>query len=367
MKRLLLFPLALVLVALVCLIPEPAKSDQSFSKVADDVNQKLVKLFGAGGIRGLPSYGTGVLISKDGLILTVNSHILDTRDLRVHMYDGTRYHADVIAREPELDIALCQIKTGIKGDRKIEVEHYFDPAKAAKLSVLDNGTGVLAFSNQFQIATRDEPMSVQRGVIAAHSKLVGRIGVFQASYRGDVYVIDAITNNPGAGGGVIVTRKGELVGLIGKELRNELTNTWINYAVPLTATIEAVDKGGKKVKVSMMDVIKAGAKYKPLPPRPKVEMLAYHGLVLVPNVVDRTPPYVEEVDPGSPAEKAKLKPDDLIVYVDGIPTPDINTFNQVLATYGPGTEIKLEVQRGDNLETVPLKLEKPKEKPKEMK
>src|SRR5262249_29433546 len=363
-KRLFVLPMLLAVAALFALMPEPARTDQSFSKVADEVNQKLVKLFGAGGIRGLPSYGTGVLISKDGYILTVNSHILDTRDLRVHTYDGTKYHADVIVREPELDIALCKINRG-KGPtaRKIDIEHYFDPAKAAKMPVLESGTGVLAFSNQFQIATRDEPVSVQRGVIAAHSKLLGRVGIFQAAYRGDVYVIDAITNNPGAGGGVIVTRKGELIGLIGKELRNELTNTWINYAVPFNTVIDGTDEEGNKVKISIMDVVTKKDKYRPVKPRAILENVSYHGIVLVPNVVERTPPYVEEVEPGSPAEAAKLKPDDLIVYVDGIPVPDINTFNQMMATYAPG-EVKLEVQRGDKLETVPLKLVKPKDTPK---
>src|SRR5262245_53300350 len=98
-KKLHLLPAALA-VAVLCFLPQPpARSDESFAKVADNVNNKLVKLFGAGGIRGLASYGTGVLISKDGYILTVNSHILDTTDLRVHMYDGTRYHAAVVARE----------------------------------------------------------------------------------------------------------------------------------------------------------------------------------------------------------------------------------------------------------------------------
>ena len=138
---------------------------------------------------------------------------------------------------------------------------------AAKMPVLEPGTNVLAFSNQFQIATRDEPMSIQRGVIAAHSKLVGRIGVFEASYRGNVYVIDAITNNPGAGGGVITTRKGELIAMIGKELRNELTNTWINYAIPFNATVEVPDKDGKKVTTSILKLVTEKEKYKPLPDR----------------------------------------------------------------------------------------------------
>jgi serine protease Do len=361
MKRLHLLAVVLALGALMLLGATPARTDQSFAKVADEVNMKLVKLFGAGGFRGLASYGTGVLISPDGYILTVNSHILDTRDLRVHMYDGTRYHAKVIAREPQLDVALVKID---QGQRKVEIEHYYDPMVAAKRPIQEPGTGILAFSNQFQIATRDEPMSIQRGVIAAFAKLAGRIGVFEAAYHGDVYVVDAITNNPGAGGGVITTRKGELLGMIGKELRNELTNTWINYAIPLTASVEVPDKDGKKVRVSVMDIIVKKDKYKALDPRKKLEVRAYHGIVLVPNVVERTPPYIEEVIPDSPADKAKLKPDDLIVYIDGLPVPDINTFNNILATYAPNQEPKLEVQRGDKLTTVPLKLARLPEKKK---
>src|SRR5262249_49184590 len=151
-----------------------------------------------------------------------------------HTADGFRYHAKVIAIEPELDVALIKI-----GDAKNPVAgmKYFDVFEAARRPLADPGTGILAFSNLFQIATRDEPVSVQQGVVASYAQLHGKIGIFDAPYTGQVYVVDAITNNPGAGGGVITTRKGELLGLIGKELRNELTNTWINYAVPIGAKI----------------------------------------------------------------------------------------------------------------------------------
>src|SRR5438270_12682735 len=224
-----------------------ARAEGSFAGVTEAVNKKLVKLFGAGGLRGLPAYGTGIVVSRDGYILTVYSHILDTSDLRVHMYDGTRYHAKVAAIEPELDVALVKID---KKDLDLKEDEYFDVAEAAKRPPAEAGTGVLAFSNQFEIATRDEPLSVQRGVVASYSKLYGRLGIFEATYRGDVYVIDAITNNPGAGGGVITTRRGELLAMIGKELRNELTNNWINYAIPFNASVEVPDKEGKKVQVS---------------------------------------------------------------------------------------------------------------------
>jgi serine protease Do len=336
----------------------PVRAEESFAKTSEKVNPKLVKLFGAGGIHGLASYGSGFLVSPDGYILTVNSHILDTRDLRVHLYDGTRYHARVVAIEPELDVALVKI-----GDDKVKVEDqpYFDVIEAAKRDPVEPGTGVLAFSNQFQIATRDEPMSVQQGRVASYSRLYGRIGIFEATYKGDVYVVDAITNNPGAAGGALTTRKGEVLGLIGKELKNELTNTWINYAIPINARLTVPQADGKSATVSILDIVQKKEQYKPLDPGKKNNEGpgVYTGIVLVADPVERTPPYVEDVVPGSPADKAKLRPDDLIVYLDGLPVGDIHTFKDVLARYHPSQTVRLEIQRDRKLQTVELTLEKP--------
>src|SRR5262249_5387632 len=103
-RRYYIVPLALALV-----LASAARTEESFAKISEKVNPKLVKLFGAGGIKGLASYGSGILVSPDGYVLTVNSHILDTQDLRVHLYDGTRYHARLVAIEPELDVALVKI------------------------------------------------------------------------------------------------------------------------------------------------------------------------------------------------------------------------------------------------------------------
>jgi serine protease Do len=335
------------------------RADESYAKVAEEVNQKLVKVFGLGGFRGLESYCAGACIGDRGRVLTINSHILDTRDLRVHTHDGTRYRAKVIARDPELDVALIEIE--FPGGKVDEAYRWFDYDAAAKRPPVTPGTPVLAFTNMFQLALRDDMLTVQHGTVAAYSRLYGRIGVFEAAYRGNVYVLDAITNNPGSGGGVVTTRKGELVALIGKELRNELTNTWINYAVPLNATAEGVDEKGNKKIFSIPDMVREGPKYRPSKKPEKSQNQVYTGIILVPNVVERTPPYVEEIVPGSPAaaSKEKMEPDDLIVYVDGIPVPDINTLNNVLGTYRPGADIKLEVQRGDKLITVPIKLGKP--------
>ena len=327
------------------------RADDSFAAVSEKVNQKVVKLFGSGGFTGLVSYGTGALVSPDGYILTVAGHMLDTQDLRVHLSDGRRFHAKVVVIEPELDAALVKIE-------KAEGLPYFDIEQAAKARLAHTGDWILALSNEFNVATRDEPMSVQHGVIAAYAKLQGHKGVFDAPYTGDVYVIDAITNNPGAGGGVITTRKGELIGIIGKELRNGLTNTWINYAVPIQVLAKFVSEG------------KAG-KYKPIVRAKSTGGPGgYHGLLLVPNVVERTPPYIEEVLPGSPGAKAGLKPDDLIVYVDGEQVLTVSAFKEILSKTRPGTVVKLEARRvdkndaggADRLLTVELKLGEPPQK-----
>ncbi len=331
----------------------PVRAD-SFAAVADDVNQKLVKVFGSGGYRGLASYGTGLLVSSDGLILTVASQMLDTPDLRVHLPDGRRYHAQVIATEPELDVALIKIK------EKVADLPFFDLPKAAQKPVAAPGTGVLAFSNVFQIATGDEPMTIQQGVIAAYAKLPLRRGIYEAPYSGEVYVIDAITCGPGAGGGIITTRKGELLGLIGKELRNNLTDTWINYAVPIQARATG-QRGASSVTVSIVEVVEKKDKYRPLDPKDKGKggQGGYHGIVLVPNVVERTPPYVEDVIPGSPAAKAGLKPDDLIVYIDGVQMSSVKAFREMMDKVPPKTTLKLEVRRGDKLTSIDLTLEEP--------
>jgi serine protease Do len=335
-------------------------AEPTIADIAEEVNKKVVKVFGAGGIRGLPSYGTGILVSGDGYILTANSHILDTADLRVHIHDGTRYHCKVVAMEPELDIALIKIET----KEALELP-FFNVYEAAKQPLVEPGTGVLAFSNQFLIATRNEPVSVMRGVVASYCKLHGRIGIFEAPYTGNVYVIDAITNNPGAAGGVVTTRKGQLLGLIGKELRNELTNTWINYCLPIQARIEIPQGDGTKLTRTVIDLVDGKDKYKPIDPNKKPEGGGgYHGIQLVLDPVDRTPPYVEDVEPGSPAEKAGLKPDDLIVYVDGLPVPSIQMFKEIIGKYRPNTDVKLEVRRGDKLNTVPMKLTEPPKPPK---
>jgi len=335
------------------------EAQQPVTKVAREANQKLVKLYGAGGFKGLPSYGTGILVSPDGYILTVNNHILTTQDLRVRLADGRFFHnCKVVAREPDLDVALIKID-----DKAVDKLAHFNISQAATAPLAQNGDWVLAFSNQFQIATGNEPMSVQRGTIQAYTELRGRRGIFQAPYNGEVYFIDAIICNPGAAGGAVTNRRGELVGIIGREIKNTLSDTWINYAIPIQAKVELLFEDKEKaVMVSLADFVRKGmdGTYKISKGRPKDREAGdgYTGIVLVPNVVQVTPAYVEEVIPNSPAAKAGLRPDDQIVYVDGELVQSIKAFKEIVKYAQPGNELVLEVQRGNRLATVRLKVEK---------
>jgi serine protease Do len=332
----------------------PAAAQESMTPVAREVNRKMVKLFGAGGFKGLPSYGTGILVSPKGYILTANNHILNTVDLRVHLYDGRFFHAKVVAKEPDLDVAL------VKLEEKIDNLPYFDFATEADRALAPVGTWIMALSNQFQVATRNEPMSVQHGVIAAYTDLRGRRGVFEAPFQGKVYFLNVIACNPGAAGGIVTDRKGHLLGIIGRELKNKLSDTWINYAVPIQSRTEII-RDGKTVNVSMADFVKEAmeGKYKQ---GKKKEVVkgggGYHGLILVPNVVTVTPPYVDTVSPDSPAAQAGIRQDDLIVYIDGELVSSIKDFRSIMEIYHPGDELRIDVQRSGRLETVTLKLGK---------
>ena len=328
---------------------------ESLSQVFNKTYPKLVKLYGAGGIRGLAGYGTGVVISPDGLVLTVNNHLIEGGDLVAHLYDGTRVPVKVIAREPELDTAL--LKLG--GPKQVFDDlPFFDLEEAAKRNLAAPGAPVLAFSNAFQIATRDEPVSIMQGNIASYGRLFGKIGIFDIPFSGNVYVVDAITNNPGSAGGALTDRNGQLLGFVGREVRNELTNTWVNYAIPVQSQVDVRGPNGS-TKTSILELFRKKEGYRPVPKADKpAQIEPYSGLILVSNLIDRTPPFVEEVVPGSPAGIAGIRADDLIVYVDGIPVPSINSYRELMVRYKPGDKIRFDVRRRDQLigmEVVPIK------------
>lgn len=349
-------------IALVLLAAPSARATDPYVQVATTANEKLVKLFGAGGYRGAESFGTGILVSKEGHILTAASQFLDGRELRLHLPDGRKYPFKIKVIEPEFDAAILQIDQPKKEKDVLPLDlPYFDVMESAKTMKAEPGTWVMALSNMYKVADRDEMMSVQRAMITAVGKLSARRGQFEVPYHGDVFYLDTITNNPGAAGGALIDRKGNLLGMIGKEFRNNQTDTWVNYAMPLTTKAEVTIKGEKKtftlaefVDLAIQD------KWVKTDPKPDQDTLknprVHTGIIFVPKVVDRTPPYIEAIEPGSPAAKAGLKPDDLVIYLDGEPVYSTDSFRDLIKRYNPGDKVQVEIRRGDQLTAVQVDL-----------
>jgi serine protease Do len=308
------------------------RADDSLAAVAREVRPKIVKIYGAGGLRGLEAYQSGMLISAGGDVLTAWSYVLDSDDVAVVLDDGRRYTATLVGADPLTEVAVLKIDSGA------EQLPYFDLRKARAVEV---GTRVLAFSNLFGIATGNEPVSMLQGYVSVVAPLEARRGGFSTNYRGDVYIVDAATNNPGASGGALVDGQGRLVGMLGKELRSELTDTWLNYALPVTAFADTVD------------AIRAGD-FTPKPltdaDRPDHPLsLSALGIVLVPNVVSRTPPYVDRVLPGSAAEKAGLRPDDLIVMIDTNVVASRQQADSIIERFERDATVRVSVLRDEAL------------------
>lgn len=325
--------------ALGCLCSTPARAQSSFSDTIDGVQPNIVKIFGAGGLRGLEAYQSGFLISGEGHILTVWSYVLDSDVVTVYLNDGRKFQAEIVGMDPRTEIAVLKVDA--------EGLPHFSLDQAVPLEA---GSRVLAFSNLYGVAFGNEAASVLKGAVAAKTDLSARRGAFETNYRGTVYVLDAMTNNPGAAGGALTDRRGRLAGLLGKELRSSLTNLWLDYAIPIAEIATPVEE------------IIAG-KFRPMPrddsvKKPKeAHTLALLGIHLVPDFLPRTPPFVEGVKAGSPAAKAGIRPDDLILFVNQRVAQSCKQLAEELTFVDRLDPVKLTIQRGQELVEVSLSLE----------
>ena len=333
----LMHPLPVLLVALIAvLVPSFAAAQNSFSSVISGVQPKIVKIYGAGGLQGLEHYQSGFLISATGHVLTAWSYVLDSDEIIVTLHDGRRFTAELAGTDPRLEIALLKIDVA---------DVPFFPLDRAV--TVDVGDRVLAFSNLFNVATGDEAVSVLHGGVATTTNLAARRGVYQTMYRGTVYVLDAMTNNPGAAGGVLTNRRGELAGVLGKELRSSQDNTWLNYAIPIAEVQGAVaDLMAGKTRSRRQDE----SVRKPQEP----VTLALLGIVLVPDVLHKTPPFIDSVRNSSPAAKGGLRPDDLILFVNDQIISSASMLREELSLIDRIDEVRLIVQRGQELVNVSL-------------
>ncbi len=295
--RLSRFSVCLPLAVLLTLVGRGVATAQP--AVIDQVLPRVAKVFGSGGLSRLESWQTAIAVSPDGLFLTAWSYVLDS-GATVVLNDGRRFEATVVGYHPRLELALLRIDVTEQPSFDIESQ---TPAMT--------GMPVLAFSNLYGIATGNEPVSVQRGIVSAITNIATRRGPRSGGYRGRAIIVDATINNPGAAGGAITNHKGQLLGIIGRESRNASNNLWLNYAIPV-----------EQISVAMDEIISGQARHAALPDASPAEPVTLEllGLVLVPDVVANTPGWIEQVVRDSPAARAGFRVDDLIVEIDSVPT-----------------------------------------------
>lgn len=302
--------------------PAPATPGETIA----DAARKVVKLYGAGGVRGLEAFQTGILVSADGQIVTVMSTVLDADEIACVLDDGRRYVATVVGIDPRRELAVLSIKGE---DLPAFVLEESDP--------LPTGARIFALSNLFGVAVGDERVSAQHGVIAGVVPLEARRGTYEAPYRGAVYILDCTTNNPGSPGGALVDWRGRLVGILGKELRATSSGIWLNYALP----VAEVARGYREILAGggTNPIAAAGS-----PTTPAFDPLLL-GAVLVPDVLDKTPPFIESTRPDSAAARAGLRPDDLLVAVNGRGVTSRSAVQQALALLADGDPVRVTVIR----------------------
>ena len=129
-------------------------------EVARQVLPKIVKIYGAGGIRGLEAYQSGFLISDQGHILTAWSYVLDADPVLAVLDDGRRFPAELTGADPRSELAVLKIDA--------QDVPYFDLQQVAQAQT---GDRILAFSNLYGIATGSEPVSVLHGFVSAVTQL----------------------------------------------------------------------------------------------------------------------------------------------------------------------------------------------------
>jgi S1-C subfamily serine protease len=310
-------------------IPANQEALGDVEQLIQRAERSVVKLYGAGGARGLESYQSGVVIGDGTLILTSWSTVLDVDKVRVVTWDGRRLDADVAGVDPQCELAVLRIPdSGLVGLP-------LDPQWTARI-----GQRVFAVTNLFGIAAGNESCSVQKGVVMAIAPLTTRKGAMKTLYQGKVIVVDVMTNNPGATGGALIDLSGRLVGIVGKELRDEQAGIWLNYALPADVAKSSVDR---------MLSGEANVTSNNAPTVAQPHRLRDLGLALIPDVLPKTPAFVDWVRGDSVSSRAGLQSNDLILLVNEARVDSRKSFERILASINRSDSFTLLVQRGQEL------------------
>ncbi|MBI4488416.1 MAG: DegQ family serine endoprotease [Deltaproteobacteria bacterium] len=281
----------------------------------DPFEEFFNRFFGEGVPRETPqrSLGSGILISKDGEILT-NYHVVRNADvIKVKLSDQTEHEARVIGKDERTDLALIRIG---KQANNLPVARW---GASASLEV---GDWVMAIGNPFGLE-----LTVTAGIVSAKGRVIGA-GPYDNFIQTDASI------NPGNSGGPLVNMQGEVVGVNTAIFSQGGGNIGIGFAIPIDMAKKIVDqlrKNGRVVRGWL------GIRAQEVTP----QLAASLGLSRSSGVMA----LVTEVSENSPAVEAGIKPGDIILEFNGKPLPKSQDLRSLVADTSPGQRVTLKISR----------------------
>ncbi len=256
------------------------------------------------------SLGSGVIVSATGYILT-NNHVVEAADeIEVALPDGKKLLAKVVGSDPETDLAVLRVS----GDALPSIT--FGSSETLRV-----GDVVLAIGNPFGVG-----LTVTSGIVSA----LGRSGLQINTFENFIQTDAAI--NPGNSGGALIDARGNLVGINTAIYSRSGGSMGIGFAIPVSTA-----------KMVMEQIIRTGS--------------VTRGWIGV-EVQEITPVLAESfklgdtrgaiiagVLRGGPADKAGIKPGDVLTEVRGKPVSDPSSMLNLVAALEPGTSAKMKLKR----------------------
>lgn len=270
------------------------------------------------------SLGSGVLVSKDGLVVTNNHVVGDADEIRVTLSNGREFDAQLVGSDPKSDVAVIRLEGDIGN---------VEPLPLGDSQALRLGETVLAIGNPFGLGH-----TVTMGIVSAK----GRANVGITDYEDFIQTDAAI--NPGNSGGALVNTRGELVGINTAIASRSGGYQGIGFAIPSDMAKSIMQSLVTDGRVSRGWL---GVGIQSLNPKLANRLGVPDGTqgVLVSGIVN-----------GTPAAKAGLEAGDVIVAIDGEKMTSPGQLRNTIAMKGGGASVDLGVLRNGKVRDFAVKL-----------
>ncbi|MGA2407639.1 MAG: Do family serine endopeptidase [Bacteroidales bacterium] len=274
--------------------------------------------------REVQGYGSGVIISNDGYIVTNNHVVENAESVDVTLNDKRTFTAKVVGRDPGSDIALLKIKA----DNLPYIK--FGDSEQLRL-----GEWVLAVGNPFNLTS-----TVTAGIVSAKGRT---LGLNEGTYKIESFIQTDAALNMGNSGGALVNTKGLLIGITSAIMSPNGAYAGNSFAIPVTIVKKVVDDLKEYGEVQRAII---GVNIQDL----QSEDATKHGLNNLRGVL------VTGINPDGSAQEAGMKKNDVIVKFDGQPVNTMSELQEQVGKHRPGDKVSVTYIRNGNESTVPITL-----------